>query len=183
MRGLRVSLFHPKDRQLDALTARLEQLGCHVHAFWPPTIDPPDGTDLVMFAVSAGADGPALDWAACPSAPPVVALVCDESPAALRLLLKLGAKATLAMPADGRGLLPAIAVARATHDAQRRLHKLEQKLASLTVLNDAKSILVRTRNIDEEQAYTLIRERAMARRVSTDQIARAIVDANRVLGL
>ena len=186
-RGLRVTVFHPKGAQLDSLMAQLARIACVAHAFWPPTIAPPQGTELVMFSVCGDASDMELSWARQTSAPPVIALVAQESQASLRLMQRLGANAVLPLPLQGEGLLSAIALARALHEQQRelqrRLQKLEQKLDSLNVLNDAKSILIRTRHVNEEQAYTLIRERAMATRTSTDQVARSIVDANQVLGL
>ena len=40
---------------------------------------------------------------------------------------------------------------------------------------------MRTRNVTEGQAYDLIREQAMNKRVTTEDIAAAIVNANEVL--
>jgi AmiR/NasT family two-component response regulator len=42
---------------------------------------------------------------------------------------------------------------------------------------------MRTRNVTEDQAYDLIREQAMNKRVTTEEIAGAIVNANEILSL
>lgn len=187
LRGLRVSVFHPRDARLGWLMAQLATLGCSAHAFWPPTVAPPEGSDLVLFAIPASADDIDAGWAQQAQAPAVLALVTEETPAALRLLQRLGATAVLPLPLQENGLKAAMLLARSLHiqrrDLGRRVQRLEQKLASLGVLSDAKAILIRTRNISEAQAYTLIRQQAMDKRVSTEQIAQAIVDANRVLCL
>lgn len=187
LRGLRVSVFHPRDARLEWLMPQLAALGCSAHAFWPPTVAPPEGSDLVLFAVPANADEIDVAWAQQPQAPAVLALVTEETPAALRLLQRLGATAMLPLPLRENGLKAAMLLARSLHaqrrELGRRVQRLEQKVASLGVLSDAKAILIRTRNISEMQAYTMIRQSAMDKRVSTEQIAQAIVDANQVLGL
>lgn len=187
LRGLRISVFHPRDARLESLMVLLDSIGCSAHAFWPPTIAPPEGSDLVLFAVPANADEIDAGWAQQPQAPAVLALVEEETPAALRLVQRLGATAVLPLPLPPAGLKMAILMARSLHlqrrDLGRRVQRLEQKVASLGVLSDAKAILIRTRNISEMQAYTMIRQSAMDKRVSTEQIAQAIVDANQVLGL
>ncbi len=187
LRGLRVSVFHPRDAQLDRLMAQLASFGCSAHAFWPPTIPPPDGSDLVLFALPANPDDIDAGWAQQPQAPAVLALVTEETPAALRLLQRLGATAMLPLPLRENGLKAAMLLARSLHtqrrDLGRRVQRLEQKVASMGVLSDAKAILIRSRNISEVQAYTMIRQSAMDKRVSTEQIAQAIVDANQMLGL
>ena len=48
-------------------------------------------------------------------------------------------------------------------------------------INEAKAILVRTRNVSDSEAYRAIREQAMSKRVPIEEIACAIVHANGVL--
>ena len=52
--------------------------------------------------------------------------------------------------------------------------------ATLTI-SQAKAILVRTRAIDDAEAYRIIREQAMSKRVTIEEIARAIINADGVL--
>ena len=59
----------------------------------------------------------------------------------------------------------------------------EGKLLGVRRIAEAKSILMRTRNVTEGQAYDLIREQAMNKRVTTEEIAGAIVNANEILSL
>jgi hypothetical protein len=40
-----------------------------------------------------------------------------------------------------------------------------------------------TRNIAEDAAYKIIRDQAMAKRVTTEEIAEAVINANEILGL
>ncbi len=83
------------------------------------------------------------------------------------------------------GLLTAIVVARnqveRDREQARYVAKLEQRLASQRKLAKAKTILMHTRNVSEDDAYKLIREQAMTKRVTTEEIADAIIKANDIL--
>ena len=67
------------------------------------------------------------------------------------------------------------------HELRRRVGRLEQKLLCANQISEAKAILVRTRNISDEEAYRVIREQAMSKRIATEDIARAIIHADGIL--
>lgn len=186
VRGLRIAVFHPKDEHRAPLLAALARLGCIAHSFWPPTIAPPAGTELVLVDVRDAGVASNPDWTQAPDAPPVVALIADDDPASLDAALTLAPGAVLSLPLRPADVLPALLLARATQAHMRlllqRVQRLERRLATLNLLHDAKTILMRTRELSEPQAYALIREQAMAQRVPTEQIARTIIDAHRLLG-
>ena len=64
---------------------------------------------------------------------------------------------------------------------RRRIDRLQQKLQSANDVSQAKAILVRTRNVSDEEAYRIIREQAMSKRVATEDIARSTIQADGVL--
>ena len=66
-------------------------------------------------------------------------------------------------------------------ELRRRATRLEQKLVSANQISEAKAILVRTRHVSDSEAYRVIREQAMSKRVATEEIARAIINANGIL--
>ena len=47
----------------------------------------------------------------------------------------------------------------------------------------AKASVMHSRGISEDEAYNLIRGRAMSRRVTTEEIADAVIQANDILGI
>ena len=63
------------------------------------------------------------------------------------------------------------------------MRKLEAKVLGVRQIAEAKSILVRTRQITEDAAYDLIRDQAMSKRVTTEEIAAAIVNANEIMSI
>lgn len=187
LRTLKVAVLHPDDADGRLLIQQLQRIGCQVQGFWPPLPALPEGTDAVFLAVRPDSIEMQFDWLRGDCGPTVVAVANYENPTIVEAVLHIGAKAVLASPVRSLGLLSALVVARQVHDelkAQvKRLHKLEAKLVGARRIEEAKGILMRTRKISEGAAYDLIREQAMSKRVTTEDIAAAIINANEILSL
>ena len=150
-----------------------------------PTL--PEGIDVVFLAVQPEISQLEFDWAKAENRPTCIAVVNYENPTIVDIVLRLGAKAVLPAPVRSFGLLSALVIAR-TVDGEiqgqaRRIRKLEAKLNGARCIAEAKSILMNTRNVTELQAYDLIRDQAMNKRVTTEDIAAAIVNANEILSI
>ena len=63
------------------------------------------------------------------------------------------------------------------------LVRAEQWLASQRKIAKAKAILMHSRGISEDDTYNLIRSRATSRRVTIEEIADAVIQANEILGI
>lgn len=100
------------------------------------------------------------------------------------MVLRIGARAVLPSPVRSFGLMPSLVVARQMHSEprahKRRLRKLKSKVLGVRRVEEAKNILMRTRGITDAKAYDLIRDQSMSKRVSTEDIALAIVSANEI---
>ncbi len=187
LRLLRVAVLHPDDTDGRQLTQQLQRIGCQVQAFWPPVPTLPEGIDVVVLAVQPEISQLEFAWTKAENPPTCIAVVNYENPTIVDTVLRLGAKAVLPSPVRSFGLLSALVIAR-TLDGEiqaqtRRIRKLEAKLNGARCIAEAKSILMRTRNVSELQAYDLIREQAMSKRVTTENIAAAIVNANEILSI
>ncbi|MEO8935454.1 MAG: ANTAR domain-containing protein [Burkholderiaceae bacterium] len=187
LRQLRVAVLHPDDEDGRQLTQQLQRIGCQVQAFWPPAPTLPEGTDVVFLAVHPEVTHLAFDWAHAENAPACIAVVNYENPTIVETVLRVGAKAVLPSPVRSFGLMSVLVIARTlSNEIQthvRRIQKLEAKLAGARRIAEAKAILMRTRGVTEDQAYELIRDQAMTKRVTTEDIAAAIINANEILSL
>ncbi len=187
LRGLNVLVIHPADRERDNLIQHLHRIGCQVRALWPPPDSLDERVDILLFAISHGVRDRFLklrrSWSADP--PTLLALVDYEDPSTLQLVLESGAVTSIGKPIRPFGLLTNLVIARATWQQQRndgmKLAKLESKLAGIRKINKAKSILMQSQGIAEEEAYNSIRAQAMSKRLSMDEIATAIINANELL--
>lgn len=187
LRALKIAVIHPDDADGMQLTQQLQRIGCQVQAFWPPVQVLPVGIDIAFMAVRPDIIGLRFEWTQREDAPTVIAVVTYENPTIVEAVLALGAQAVLPSPVRSFGLLTALVLAREAHKENRsltrRLRKVEAKLLGARHLADAKAILMKTHEISETQAYDLIREQAMSKRTTVEEIAAAIVHASEVLSL
>ena len=100
-------------------------------------------------------------------------------------MLRFNVTGVIASPVQSSGLLSSIVLARHLHVGEQErtkyVAKLEQRLQSQRKLDRAKAILMQTRRLTEEQAYKLMREQAMTKRVTTEDIADAVIRASEIL--
>ena len=187
LRALKIAVIHPDDADGMQLTQQLQRIGCQVQAFWPPVQILPAGIDIAFMAVRPDIVGLRFEWTQREDAPTVIAVVTYENPTIVDAVLALGAQAVLPSPVRSFGLLTALVLARETHKVKqsltRRLRKAEAKLHGARHLADAKAVMMKTHNISETQAYDLIRDQAMSKRTTIEEIAAAIVHASEVLSL
>lgn len=187
IRALRVLVIHPQDRDAEELVAHLRRIGCRVSATWPPPAELPAEVQLVFEAIRApGVEaGPRLR-AAAPEPPVMIGIVEYENPTILQSVLDAGAVAIVTKPIRAIGLLTtilmALTISRREQVAAKKLGKLEARLNALKRVERAKAILMDRNGVTEEEAYSSIRDQAMARRVSIDEIAVAIINASEILG-
>lgn len=187
LRALKIAVIHPDDADGMQLTQQLQRIGCQVQAFWPPVQVLPAGIDIAFMAVRPDIIGLRFEWTQREDAPTVIAVVTYENPTIVDAVLALGAQAVLPSPVRSFGLLTALVLARETHKENRsltrRLRKVEAKLLGARHLADAKAVMMKTHGISEIQAYDLIREQAMSKRTTVEEIAAMIVHASEVLSL
>jgi AmiR/NasT family two-component response regulator len=185
LRNTRVMVFHPKDSDGEMLAQQLQRIGCQVITMWPPLPELPDAVDVVFCAVRPEHAAVQCPWMGGEPTVPVIAIIDYENPTVVDAALRMGAQAVLVSPLRSAGILSSLAMAKHTHaelrETRRRALRLEQKLRSANQITEAKAILVRTRNVSDSEAYRVIREQAMSKRVPTEEIARAIIHADDIL--
>jgi AmiR/NasT family two-component response regulator len=186
LRSLRVLVFHPDDQDGQELIGQLGRIGCQVKAFWPPLDKLTEEADLIFFAMRPEVLTMDLPWLRKEGLPPMIPVVNYENPVIVEAVLQLNAYGVIASPVKASGLLTAIAVAvNQAEEARTRekyVRRLEQRLTAQRKIAKAKAILMLTRNMSEEEAYNLIRNRAMTKRMTTEEIADAVIKANEILG-
>jgi AmiR/NasT family two-component response regulator len=127
------------------------------------------------------------EWLNIDNRPPLIAVVTYENPTIMQTVLQIGALAILPSPIRSFGVLLSLVVTRRVHgeleSQRRRSDKLETKFLGVRQIAEAKNILMRTRNLNEKNAYELIREHAMKKRITTEEVAIWIIEANETLSL
>ena len=185
LRTSRVMVFHPKDADGEMLAQQLQRIGCQVLTMWPPLPELPDTVDVVFCAVRPDHAALRCAWMGTEPSVPLIAIINYENPTVVDAALRMGALAVLVSPVRSAGILSSLAMAKHAfadlREWRRRAARLEQKLQSANQISEAKAILVRTRKVSDSEAYRVIREQAMTKRVATEEIARAIIHADGIL--
>ncbi len=181
---LGVLVAHPRDQDGELIIRHIQRAGCRVAQAWPPPPELPDGTDVVFLLVEERSP---LDAHWLAGAPPaaIVAVIGRETASVLGLLTNSSPQAVIVKPADRLEILTNLILAHNNFRYERRLlakvSKLEETLRSIRKVEKAKAILMRTRQIEEPEAYEYLRSQAMKKRVSITVVAAAVIDAHEVL--
>jgi len=185
LRELKVVVIHPDDADRQLLTQQLQRIGCQVQTVWPPVQSLPDATDVVFMVVRPDNLHLRLSWTHGDNTPSIIAVVNYENPTIVSAVLELKVQAVLPSPVRSFGLLSTLVVARKAHkefrQQQQRIAKLQTKLLGHRRVAQAKAILMQTHQVSESEAYDLLREQAMNKRSSVEEISDVIVQANELL--
>jgi AmiR/NasT family two-component response regulator len=187
LRGLRVQVVHPPDNERSRLVEHLRRIGCMVEMQWPVPECWSQTCDVMLLAIEHDVRGDIqrLLKSGAGIPPTLIAVVGYEDPSTLQLVLEAGAVAVIERPIRPFGLLTNLTIARSIwlekREADKRIRKLERKLSGLQRIQQAKAILMDGQGMSEAEAYESIRRQAMAKRLSMDDMAAAIIHANEVL--
>lgn len=187
LRSLRVLVVHPSDSDRHSLVQHLTRIGCQVEAQWPPPAAVPGHMDVVflMFQQDGLSSAQQMLDDDRLLQPTLIAIVDYENPTVLQAVLDSGAQAVIGKPIRPFGVLTNLVLARTIWEQRRtlegRITKLERRIRGFRKISQAKSILMASRSIGEDEAYRIIRDQAMAQRVTMEELAETIIRANEVL--
>jgi AmiR/NasT family two-component response regulator len=181
---LKCAVISERNDDGERLVRELQRLRCNVVHEWPMPPQIPVQYDVVFCALTN--DLPQrLPW--IPGEPASALVVVDngEGPLDLRLLHNCAAHGVLHYPATPRSVQAVLSLARGHFLYEKRLRgridKLDESLRSMRSVERAKSLLIRVKNITEEEAYNYLRRQAMERRVTIGAVANAIIDSYELL--
>ena len=189
LRNLNTLIVHPEARQRSELCKHIERIGCNVTMEWPFPKFITSQTDLIFVAMMQ--EHPLFEKPLLlnkgDTRPTIIAIVDYENPTVLQAAYDMGVHAVINAPFKPFGLLANLVVAR-MHWQQEVAHnnkikKLENKIRNIHCVEQAISILGRNNEIDRQKAYEYIRKQAMDRRISTEDFAQKIVQADKTLNV
>ena len=117
---------------------------------------------------------------------PVVMFTSDGSEPAIRAATRAGVSAYVVDGLDQHRIKTIVDVAVARFDEMQdlrdQLTEANTQLAERKVIERAKGLLMKSRNLDEQAAFTALRKAAMDRKLKLSEVAQRIVDAADLLG-
>jgi len=116
---------------------------------------------------------------------PVVLLTPDSTPESVGLAIRAGVNAYAVACTDARRIIHLLEVARARFAElcamQAELDDVKTRLAERKRIERAKGILMKSRRLEEDAAYRLLRKLAMDRNKRIGEIAEQIIDTANLL--
>jgi len=117
---------------------------------------------------------------------PVVMFASDGAPEKIREAVRAGVSAYVVDGLDPLRVKTIIDVAMAQFEdfqgLRERLAEANLKLSERKLVERAKGILMKSRSLDEEAAYGLLRKLAMDRKLRMSEVAQQLIDAADLLG-
>jgi AmiR/NasT family two-component response regulator len=183
--GITVAVFTELDEQGNFLIRELQRLHVQVRHAWPmPQILASDAE--VIYCEYEPGLAQRLPWVPGDAKSGLVAILPQLKPIDAQALADATPNAILARPFTANAVLASLVLARSQFRYEQRLRskldRLDDNLRSMRTVERAKSILMSTRQINSDQAYSFIRGQAMDRRVPVSSIAAAIVSSHELLG-
>lgn len=185
-RGARALVIHRADRNREVLEATLNKLGLTVEM-----LDPPDGTsvrlsahqtegaDLIIFDADLG-PGFVFPWSRGAAPIPLIAVIGVEAPSRLSWLVELSATAYLIKPIRPTGVYSALFIGINEHGRRKQtdelVRSLEARRAARRFVTKAMLHVMRARNVDDDEAFRMLRKESMRLRLSVEDYSRALVE-------
>jgi two-component system, response regulator / RNA-binding antiterminator len=117
---------------------------------------------------------------------PVVMFATDRAPETIREAVRAGVSAYIVDGLDPTRVKTIVDVAVARfedfQDLRTQLASANLKLSEHKVIDRAKGLLMKTRGLEEAEAYALLRKFAMDRRLKIADVAQQLIDSVELLG-
>lgn len=172
--GVCATIIMAPDRNRDILVDTLGKLGLDVTTVDPPAAAPTAlaGAEVIFFD-SDIAETPPLPLAT-PLAPvPLVVMVGLETPSRLQRAFDLGPSAFIQKPVRSSGIYSALFFAMNEHarraETLEQVRTLQRRRGSRRFVHKALMQLMDRYGLDDEAAYSLLRQESMARRLTIEE--------------
>jgi AmiR/NasT family two-component response regulator len=183
--GAEAAVLTERDAQGEYLIRELQRLCLCVRHIWPVPDSLPSDADVIFCEYSPDL-ARLLPWVPGDAKSALVVLLPEDKPIEASVLTNSAPDGVLARPFTPNAVLASLIVARSQFRYEQRirskLDRLGDNLRSVRTVERAKAILMASRHIDSDEAYSFIRHQAMDRRVPVSSIATAIVSSHELLG-
>lgn len=162
------------------LVRELQRSRSVVNHVWPLPDRFPSDVDVIVTPFAEGLHE-RLPWVPGEASAALVLLLPQHGGYDLKAVRNCGPDAVLFRPWQPHHIATVLDIARSQFQYTRRLRtriaRLDENIRASRDIERAKSILVETRKMSEEEAYAFLRTQAMERRVSVAALASAFVDS------
>ncbi|NIA69891.1 ANTAR domain-containing protein [Pelagibius litoralis] len=182
---LDIAVITKRDEEGERLIRGLQSLRSRVNHVWPVPEQIPVENDVVFCDLID--DLPRrLPWIPGEPGAALVILVHGNLPVDFKLLHSCAPHAVLTLPATIQAVQCNLMIAREhfmyERRLRRRIEKLDENLRTMRSVERAKTILMHSKSLSEDEAYHHLRRLAMEKRTTIGAVATAVVDSQELLG-
>lgn len=179
-RGLKIHILAPPGLEANDITQHLRRMGCSATRSWPPMVEDVTDVDLVFLLVRPLIeDDVTFSWDSENPPAALIAIADYENPLMVEKTLALQAQSTIATPLRPFGVLLDVLLSYSNFKREemrrRQVVKLKKRIRMSEKVEEAKLIVSQREGVSLDQAYAVIRQCAMNKRVSIDVIVDAVV--------
>ncbi|MCG8294661.1 ANTAR domain-containing response regulator [Pseudomonas entomophila] len=189
---LRILLIDDTEKKVGRLKAALSEAGFEVIEAGGLTIDLPGCVETVRpDVVLIDTESPGRDvleqmvLVSRDHPRPIVLFTDEHDPGVMRQAIQAGVSAYIIEGIHAARLQPILDVAMARFESDQalraQLQARDQQLAERKRIEQAKGLLMKMKDCNEEQAYTLMRRQAMSRQQKLIQVAEQIIALSEML--
>ncbi|AYC32825.1 ANTAR domain-containing protein [Pseudomonas cavernae] len=190
---LRILLINDTQKKVGRLKAALIEAGFEVIDESGLTIDLPARVEAIRpDVVLIDSESPGRDvmeqvvLVSRDQPRPIVLFTDEQDPSVMRQAIQAGVSAYIVEGIQAQRLKPILDVAMLRFESDQalraQLQAREAQLAERKRIEQAKGILMKMKNCNEEEAYTLMRRQAMSRQQKLIQVAEQIIAMSELLG-
>ena len=184
---LQFCLIHPDGTDAKEILNQVHRIGCRCDHIWPLNYKIELLYDVIIIGLEIEQHGvlKSILKRRDDFDPTIIAVVDYESPKTLEMLMEFKASAVLSKPVHHFGILATLVLARwnwqRIKKVEIRAHKLEKRLAKQVLVTKAVAFVMEKRQISEQDAYKLIRNQSMAKRLPLLDVCESVINAKDLL--
>jgi AmiR/NasT family two-component response regulator len=180
-RGYHAVVILRADSNQAVLVQRLKQLGLLVEAIGPSSKEMNGPIDVCFFDTDLGY-GDQFLWSAFKTPVPLIAVIGSEAPGRLEWAIKQGPSAYLVKPIQPSGVFNALVIGFHSFQTIRELEaqneKLRNRVKSRHLVAKAVLSLMHHFDLEEAEAFSLLRSASMVRRLPVETMSNFIASGD-----
>lgn len=176
--GRRAIVLHQQDGSISRLLRQLNLLGVDVQMQWCP-LEPDDASADFVFVDADQGWNELFPWSGDQTPMPVIALLQSEAPGRVAWAIENGASAVLTKPVAAAAVYPTLVMGTAVFEQRKTAVAHAGRLSELVkmrpLVHRAVQAIQNQQRLDESRAYNTLRDMAMNRRITIEQMAAEIL--------
>ncbi len=176
--GRRAIVLHQQDGSISRLLRQLSLLGIEFQIQWHPLESHDASADFIFVDADQGWNE-LFPWGGDQTPMPIIALLQSEAPGRVAWAIENGASAVITKPVVAAAVYPTLVMGTAVFEQRKaaaaQAVRLNELIKMRPLVHRAVQAIQTQQIVDENHAYNTLRDMAMNRRITIEQMAAEIL--------